>query len=80
MHPFNRQTGTNKKESPLRSKWAKIKQKTANQEALITMDADWEKDFKNFLTWAIQNGYKSDMRLTRKDKNKWFIPSNCYWK
>ncbi len=79
MHPFNRQTGTNKKESPLRSKWAKIKQKSNDESGPVIMDKDWKKDFKKFLTWAIQNGYKTGMRLTRRDKNKGFNPSNCYW-
>jgi len=86
MHPFNRQTGTNKKSNPLRSKWLKIKQVTSNNHQnddiyskRITMDKDWEKDFKNFLTWAIRTNYKNGMKLSRKDKTKDFTPYNCYW-
>lgn len=40
---------------------------------------EWASNYNNFLLWAIQNGYKKELVLTRRDKNGDFEPSNCFW-
>ena len=40
---------------------------------------DWKDDFMSFYAWAMSNGYKEELSLLRKDNNKDYDPSNCYW-
>lgn len=40
---------------------------------------DKEVGFKNFLEWAMNNGYTDDLTLDRKDVNGNYEPSNCRW-
>ena len=39
---------------------------------------EW-KDFLNFRTWALLNGYQNGYSLERKDVNKGYLPENCCW-
>lgn len=44
----------------------------------ITTCEEWQ-DFKAFEHWAISNGYKDDLYLNRKNKDKNYSPDNCCW-
>lgn len=39
---------------------------------------EW-KQYINFKEWAINNGYKDNLTLDRKDCNKGYSPDNCRW-
>ena len=38
---------------------------------------EWKDDPVAFVNWAKENGYKENLQLVRKDKNKGFYPENC---
>ncbi len=42
----------------------------------ITVCDEW-KDFKNFESWALVNGYKRGLQIDRIDTNKGYCPKNC---
>lgn len=44
----------------------------------ITVCEEW-KEFKGFLTWALENGYEDGLTLDRIDNSKGYEPSNCRW-
>lgn len=44
----------------------------------ISVCEDWY-DFEKFYTWAINNGYRDDLTLDRKDVNGDYTPDNCKW-
>ena len=45
----------------------------------ITVCKEWESDFDAFYTWAINNGYNSNLSLDRIDNEKGYSPQNCRW-
>lgn len=46
----------------------------------IKVCKEWDKDFMNFYTWAMDNGYKEGLTLDREEVNGNYEPSNCSWK
>ena len=87
-HPFNRDTKTSKKKHPLYYRWhnlivALTKETHKNYNLYggkgIKMCSEWKSNYLNFLIWATKNGYHKDLVLSRKDKDKDFDPSNCFW-
>lgn len=72
-HPFNRGVKKTKNDHPLYKKWCRMKQSG------IEMELDWKNNYNQFLLWAIQNGFKNNLTLSRKDKTKGFTISNCIW-
>lgn len=45
----------------------------------IKLCDDWYNDFHSFEKWALQNGYKKDLTIERKNVNKDYCPENCTW-
>lgn len=43
----------------------------------ITVCKEWEKDFKAFYDWAIENNWVKGLDIDRIDNNKGYSPSNC---
>lgn len=87
-HPFSRDTKAPKKKHPLYYRWLNLRNyincKThANYHIYggkgIKICIEWETNYNNFLLWAIKNGYRDGLVLSRLDKNKDFEPSNCIW-
>lgn len=40
---------------------------------------EWKNDFMNFYNWAMENGYKENLTLDRRNNNENYEPSNCRW-
>lgn len=68
---------------PLHSVWLNVKENCKNPNHKfylkgISICSEWN-DFMNFYNWAINNGYKKGLSLSRKDCNQNFSPENCEW-
>lgn len=44
----------------------------------VSVCKDWER-FESFYEWALENGYKEDLTLDRKDTRGDYTPNNCRW-
>jgi hypothetical protein len=87
-HPFQRNVNLPKKRHPLYGRWSKLISLTTNKYNEdyhtyggkgIKMCDEWRLNFSNFLLWAIKNGYKEELVICRKNKNKDFNPDNCFF-
>lgn len=47
----------------------------------IAVCAEWlgEKGFENFYKWSMENGYKDNLSIDRKNNDGNYEPSNCRW-
>lgn len=45
----------------------------------IKVCQEWEESFQSFYNWALENGYKEDLTLERKNNDGNYEPSNCTW-
>lgn len=45
----------------------------------IRVCEEWDTDFQSFYTWAIADGFSSELQLDRIDTNGNYEPSNCRW-
>lgn len=44
----------------------------------IKLCEEWD-SYLNFKEWALNNGYKDNLTIDRKDGNKGYHPGNCRW-
>ena len=45
----------------------------------ISICEEWKDNFKNFLDWSLNSGYKENLSIDRKDVDKGYSPDNCRW-
>lgn len=45
----------------------------------ISICEEWKNDFKAFYDWAIENGYRDNLTIDRKNVNGDYTPDNCRW-
>ena len=43
----------------------------------IRVCEEWQESFDVFLSWAMQNGYRSGLQIDRIDNEKGYCPENC---
>lgn len=45
----------------------------------ITVCDEWMSSFEAFRDWALENGYRDDLTLDRREVNGDYCPDNCRW-
>lgn len=45
----------------------------------ITVCNEWKSNFKEFESWALQNGYRDDLTIERVNNDGNYEPDNCKW-
>lgn len=45
----------------------------------ITVCDEWRNNYGPFCSWALENGYREDLTLDRRDNNLGYTPNNCRW-
>lgn len=45
----------------------------------ITVCPEWRKDFVPFYTWSMENGWKENLELDRRNNDGNYEPLNCCW-
>ncbi len=45
----------------------------------ITVCDEWSKNYLNFKSWALKNGYTDVLTIDRIDPDKGYFPDNCRW-
>lgn len=75
----------NNKKHPLYKRWINIKNRCQNPNSKsfegygnigVTLCPEWQ-DYNNFYNWCVENGYRHELQLDRKDVYEGYSPSNC---
>ena len=45
----------------------------------ITICKEWKNNIKNFIEWALKNGYQDNLTIDRINTYKGYSPDNCRW-
>jgi len=45
----------------------------------VRVCASWDGSFDSFYEWAVASGYRSGLRLARKNRSRGYSPGNCKW-
>jgi len=45
----------------------------------ILMSLGWYESYDEFYEWSVNNGYKENLSIDRKENSKGYTPNNCRW-